>query len=189
MEKDVPSGTVVRAKATCLCCRTVLPPDRVRVQLSMQRGGADATFDSKGRRIGGARMLAVVTRRPGESGRGYRLATERDYNSVRKAQAEVVRILDEWVRRGKQNLCPVPNESLPRRNTLGLRVPNYGVKSWGNLFSQRQTRCSAPVVRSNLVRRSHSAPECQTSDAPKVSPRQPHRGLRHAARRARRLVQ
>lgn len=37
-EQDVPTGTVTRARATCLCCGTVLPPERVRAQLAAQRG-------------------------------------------------------------------------------------------------------------------------------------------------------
>jgi len=39
-DKDVRGGTVTRAKATCPCCNMVLPPERVRAQLSEQRGGA-----------------------------------------------------------------------------------------------------------------------------------------------------
>jgi very-short-patch-repair endonuclease len=45
-EKEAPDGTVTRAKATCLCCGTVLPPERVRAQLSEQRGGADVIFNT-----------------------------------------------------------------------------------------------------------------------------------------------
>ena len=45
-DREVAGGTVARAKATCLCCRAVLPPDRVRMQLAAQKGGADAIFDS-----------------------------------------------------------------------------------------------------------------------------------------------
>ncbi|GIV02400.1 MAG: hypothetical protein KatS3mg082_3032 [Nitrospiraceae bacterium] len=112
-EKDVPGGTVSRAKATCLACGSVLPPERVRAQLSAQRGGADVIFDEKGRRVGGARLLAVVTLRPGESGRHYRLPTERDYEAVRKAQARLAKILEEWERGEKRGLCPVPDEPLP----------------------------------------------------------------------------
>jgi len=82
-EAEVPRGTVSRGNATCPACGTVLRVERVRAQLSAQRGGADATFDEGGRRIGGARLLAVVTVRPGEPGRHYRLPTERDYEAVR----------------------------------------------------------------------------------------------------------
>jgi len=62
---EVLGGTVSRAKATCLCCGTVLPPDRVRVQLTAQRGGADTVFDKHGHRTGrrdvaGSRFGALV---------------------------------------------------------------------------------------------------------------------------------
>ena len=67
---QVRSGTVTRAKAACLCCGAVLPPERVRAQLFEQRGGADAIFDGQGKRIGGARMTAggdAQARREGPS--------------------------------------------------------------------------------------------------------------------------
>ncbi|MEW5704943.1 MAG: DUF1156 domain-containing protein [Pseudomonadota bacterium] len=137
-EKDVPGGTVTRAKATCISCGAVLPPERVRAQLSTQRGGADVVFDEKGQRSAGARMLAVVTLKPGETGRHYRLPTERDYEAVRKARVHVAKLLDEWERNGKQGLCPVPDEPLPPRNTNCFRVPNYGVKQWKDLLNPRQ---------------------------------------------------
>jgi putative DNA methylase len=44
-EKEVRAGTVSRARTTCLCCRTTLPPERVRAQLAAQRGGADVVFE------------------------------------------------------------------------------------------------------------------------------------------------
>src|SRR5207302_3744212 len=68
-EKEVRGGTVSRAKATCVCCDTVIAPDRVRSQLAAQRGGADVVFDAKGNRTGGATLLGVVTIRDGQSGR------------------------------------------------------------------------------------------------------------------------
>ena len=134
----MPGGTVTRAKATCVCCGAVLPPERVRAQLAAQRGGADVVFDAKGRRTGGARMLAVVTLKPGEQGRHYRLPTERDYEAVRKAQERLAAILGEWERGGKQGLCPVPDEPLPPIGTLGFRVQRYGMLQWGDLFTARQ---------------------------------------------------
>ena len=65
---EVAGGTVARARATCVCCGAVLPPDRVRSQLAAQKGGADTVFDERGIRSGGARMTAVVTLKPGEQG-------------------------------------------------------------------------------------------------------------------------
>jgi len=145
-DREVPSGTVTRAKATCLCCgtateRTVLRPERVRAQLTQQRGGGDVIFDERGRRIGGARIAAVVTLRPDAQGRHYRLPTQRDYLVVWKAQKRVQQMLDEWERGGKKGLCPVPNEPTPSRDThraVGSQLPFYGHKAWGDLFTSRQ---------------------------------------------------
>ena len=74
---EVHGGTVTRARATCLCCGAVLPPERVRAQLAAERGGADVIFNAEGRRTGGARMTAVVTLKPGQTGRHYRLPNRR----------------------------------------------------------------------------------------------------------------
>ena len=75
-DKEVRAGTVARAKATCVGCGAVMPPERVRVQLAAQRGGADVVFHEHSRRTGGAVLLAVVTLKPGEKGRRYRIPTQ-----------------------------------------------------------------------------------------------------------------
>jgi adenine-specific DNA methylase len=139
-ENEVPGGTVTRAKAICLCCGTVLPPDRVRAQLTEQRGGADAIFDEKGNRFSGARMTAVVTLHPGIRGRHYRLPTDRDYQAVWKAQERLQAILDDWEKGSKKGLCPVPDEPLPwRHGHRSIGSPRvYGMTRWGDLFAVRQ---------------------------------------------------
>ncbi|WP_420617289.1 DUF1156 domain-containing protein [Candidatus Palauibacter sp.] len=144
---EVRSGTVARARATCLSCGAVLPPERTRAQLATQRGGADAIFDADGNRTGGARMTAVVTLRPGERGRHYRAPTERDYSAVRRAQGRVRRMLDEWAAGGKRRLCPVPDEPLPPIGTLGFRVQRYGMLQWGDLFAARQKVALAKIAQ------------------------------------------
>jgi adenine-specific DNA methylase len=158
-EKEVPSGTATRAKASCVCCGVVLPPERVRAQLAAQRGGADVVFDAKGNRTGGARLLAVVTLRPGETGRYYRLPAERDYRATHEAQARVGQLLDDWERGGKQGLCPVPEESTPAGGGSGagraFSVQRYGMLQWGDLFTARQKVALATVTR--LVRDYSSA--------------------------------
>ena len=143
-DKEVPAGTVTRAKATCVCCGAVLPPERVRAHLAAQKGGADAVFDEKGRRTGGARMTAVVTLHPGQTGRHYRLPTDVDYQAVRRSQARLVEILGEWERGGKQRLCPVPDEPLPLMSGT-FNVPLYGMNSWGDLFTARQKVALATI--------------------------------------------
>ena len=138
-DRDVPNGSVTRARATCLCCGAVLPPERVRAQLAADRGGADVVFDAEGKHVGGARMTAVVTLRPGVSGRQYRLPTQADYAAVRRARDRMARVLTAWERGGRQGLCPVPDEPLPPIGTLGFRVQRYGMLQWGDLFTARQT--------------------------------------------------
>ena len=141
-DSEVANGTVSRARATCLCCQTVLPPERVRAQLAAQRGGADTVFDDDGNRTGGARMTAVVTLKPGQQGRHYRLPTDADYAAVRLAQERVENILDEWVAEGRQGLCPVPDEPTPAGGGSGagraFSVQRYGMLQWGDLFTARQ---------------------------------------------------
>ena len=51
-------------------------------------------------------MLAVVTLKSGETGRHYRLPTERDYEAVRKAQTRVAKVVDEWERGGRAGSLP-----------------------------------------------------------------------------------
>ena len=141
-EGQVEAGTVTRAKGKCLCCGTVLPPERVRAQLAEQRGGADAVFGENGKRVGGARMTAVVTVRRGETGRHYRLPTEGDYASVRKAQLRLLTVLEDWERAGSPGPCPVPDEPTPAGGGTGagraFSVQRYGMLRWGDLFTARQ---------------------------------------------------
>ena len=139
---EVRGGTVTRGKASCICCGTVLPPERVRTQLVAQRGGADVVFDEDGTRIGGAVMTAVVTVRPGERGRRYRPPTGGDYAAVRESQRRLQSILEEWEHGGKQGLCPVPDEPFPVGSGSGaghaFGVRKYGMATFGDLFTARQ---------------------------------------------------
>ena len=148
-ESEVRAGTVTRARATCPCCESVLPPERVRAQLAERRGGADAVFDEAGRRVGGARLTAVVTLKPGEAGRHYRLPTAADHAAVRRAQERLAEILDAWERGGRRGLCPVPNELISRNELRRISVPIYGMTTWGDLFTARQK--VALAVLCNLV--------------------------------------
>ena len=137
-DKEVHEGTVLRAKASCLCCGSVLTPERLRAKLSEQRGGADAIFDDRGSRIGGARMLTVVTTKPGEQGRHYRLPVAGDYQAVYKAQQHLKQMLEDWAQGGSQGLCPVPDEPISTTELRRISIPLYGCASWRDAFCARQ---------------------------------------------------
>jgi hypothetical protein len=143
-EKDVPAGTVTRAKATCIACERVLAPDRVRAQLREQRGGADTIFDAKGNRTGGARLTAVVMLKDDKAGRQYRIATDLDYGNAWKAQKAVVGLVKTKLPNG---ISQIPDEPLPAQGTLGFRVQLYGMTQWGDLFTARQKVALATIAR------------------------------------------
>jgi adenine-specific DNA methylase len=151
-DSDVPPGTTTRAKASCPCCNITMNPDRVRTQLATQTGGCDVIFDDTGKRMGGACLLAVVTSKRGESGRRFRLASERDYSAVWRAS----RLLKDFSNTSQsEHFSPIPDEALPPIGTLGFRVQRYGILKWGDLFTARQK-----LVLLSLCKRvrSHQSP-------------------------------
>ena len=139
-DKEVHGGTVTRAKATCVCCGAVLPPERVRAQLAAQKGGADAVFDEKGSRTGGARMTAVVTLQPEQTGRHYRLPTDADYEAVRRSQVRLADILGAWESGAGSRGFARFRMSRCRRSVR-----------WGSAYSA--TACSSGVTCSRRDRR------------------------------------
>jgi adenine-specific DNA methylase len=143
-EKDVPAGTVSRAKATCLACGRVLAPERVRAQLREHHGGADTIFDASANRVGGARLLALVTLNGDKVGRQYRVASDRDYQAVWSAQKAVAKLAKEKLPNG---ISVIPDEPLPPHNTNCFRVPNYGVRTWLQIFNTRQALSAAVLAR------------------------------------------
>jgi putative DNA methylase len=138
-DDEVPRGTVSRAKAVCPCCSTpalpkTLSPDRVRSQLSEQRGGADVVFDAAGRPVSGASLLAVVTIHPDTQGRQYRLPTDRDYAAVHQSATTLGTILS---REGQSESGAIPDETIPLMSGT-FNVPLYGMTQRGDLFTARQ---------------------------------------------------
>ena len=152
-DREVPGGTVTRARATCLCCNSVLQPERVRAQLAAQTGGADAVFDEFGNRTGGASLLAVVILGVQGDGRNYRIAMPGDYIAVWRASNRLTEILSEWEGMPgppKQGLCPIPNEPTPTKEShraVGSQIPLYGITTFGHLFTARQKLTLSTLVR------------------------------------------
>jgi putative DNA methylase len=107
----------------------------VRAQLGEQHGGADVVFDDHGRRVGGARLVAVVTTLSGEVGRRYRAATDADY-------AVLFRIHEALAKAERDPAFGVDAPSEPvKRVPVPFGVINvwvYGIDQWRYLFNERQ---------------------------------------------------
>jgi adenine-specific DNA methylase len=155
-DMEVPPGTVTRAKATCLCCRSVLSPERVRAQLVAQKGGSEPVFNAEGRRVGGARLTAVVALQSGLSGRQYRVAEDADYEPLRAASAALAELSSSEVAPG---LTAIPNEAViqPRvAKNSPFRFHLYGCNSFGSLCTNRQKLALATLARD--IRQEITAP-------------------------------
>ncbi len=129
---EVGSGTVARGSATCPCCRFTSPVESVRRQLSERRGGAEE-----------ARLYAVVTLRPSETGRVFRLPDARDLRVVRNAHVE----LDRRRRANHESLTLVPDEKFTGLEPRRIPVTQYGMAGFGDLFTSRQLLAITTLVR------------------------------------------
>jgi putative DNA methylase len=134
-ETDIHDGTIKRAKATCLVCGNVLPAERVRAQFREQNGGAEVVFDQNGKRIGGARLLAIVTLKPKQVGRYYRLPIDDDYKAIWQSQTHLKESEIEFA--NKFLISAVPNETVPLMSGV-FNIPIYGMNTWGDIFTARQ---------------------------------------------------
>ncbi|MFQ5799910.1 MAG: DUF1156 domain-containing protein, partial [Bacteroidota bacterium] len=123
---DPAAGTVARAVATCPVCGSTVEANMTRKLF--QQGKA------------GQRMIAVVTHKPGATGKCYRLATDQDMAVFKEAEAYLQekrkKLMQEW------GMDPVPDEEIPKTpsDTMGgtNRVLNYNIETWGDLFNARQ---------------------------------------------------
>ncbi|MFZ5916060.1 MAG: DUF1156 domain-containing protein [Chloroflexota bacterium] len=133
--KQVGVGTIRGGSVTCPLCGYTTPVTSVRKQLSQRRGGA-----------ADARLLSVVTIRPGQQGRFYRLCNDRDLDIVRRAETKLERRKQEH----KEELSLVPDEPLPPQGALGFRIQLYGMERWIDIYTARQALALSTLAR--LVR-------------------------------------
>lgn len=111
------SGTIARGSVICPCCSFTTNVKRVRDQLNLRNGGSNDAI-----------MTCVVTVRPNEKGRFYRLSSNEDIKAYEKAKKNYK----------QDNLLHVPNDPLPPEGALGFRVQKYGMRKWSDLFNCRQ---------------------------------------------------
>ena len=143
-EKEVEQGTVARGSATCPVTGYTTPVASVRKQMKARRGGAS---DS--------RLFCVVTTRPGQTGRFYRLPTDVDIDATRKAAAELACTYQSAVGtpdfEHKAKLSVIPDEPTPKGGGSGagraFSQRNYGMDQFRDLFTPRQLLALTTLVR------------------------------------------
>ncbi|MGH3452717.1 MAG: DUF1156 domain-containing protein [Haloechinothrix sp.] len=141
----VREGTVKRGSAICPVCNIVTPLARVRAQ-AKEKGGLPV------------RMVAVVRTYPGQQGRHYRVATERDAEVAAEAA-------EELRRREKEHegaLSLVPDEPLPFGYSQAFPITVWGLRTWGDLFLPRQVL--ALTTFAGAVRAAHQEISEETGD-------------------------
>ena len=102
-------------------------------------------------------MLCVVTMRPGEQGRAYRLPSERDATAGRKAGEE----LERQKKVSAEPLSLVPDEPISHAGTFRIiKMLIYGARTWGDLFTGRQALALVELGRSvaSSMRQPSSSP-------------------------------
>lgn len=131
---DVGKGTSSGGAATCPVCGYTTPVESVRSQMIKKRGGAHD-----------ARLIAVVTTRPGTKGQVFREPTSFDEKVVEAAKLQ----LQKRIQNAQGELALVPDG--PINHLRGFfNVVLYGITVWGDLFSPRQALTLTTLSR--LVR-------------------------------------
>jgi adenine-specific DNA methylase len=129
-------GTMSRAGATCPHCGVITMMEDLR-----QEGRAGRL---------GQRLVAVVVE--GERGKEYRPPTGEEIRRASEAGGAVASAFD-GVPFG------TPDEPLPAKEALGIRVPLYGLDTWGKLFNPRQLLALGSFVRHTRAAREAMAGE------------------------------
>lgn len=119
-------GTVSRAIVTCPVCKATIDANTTRKLFQEGKSGQ--------------RMIAVVLHKPGQQGKKYRLATDKDLEIYKQAEKYLEekreKLKNEW------GIDPVPDEEIPIVHTITQRPfaprENYNIMKWGDLFNSRQ---------------------------------------------------
>ena len=123
-DKKVGAGTMSRAGAQCPCCPTIMETEDIR-------------YEGKNGRLGQMMTTVVVE---GPKGKEYRLPTE--------FELQVAQVSDQVLRNSFENVpFGMPEEPMPPKETLGFRVPLYGIDQWNKMFTRRQLIALAALVQ------------------------------------------
>jgi len=124
-DKRISAGTMTRSGAKCPCCPTYMGMEDIR--LEGQAGRMENT------------LMCIVTADHGP-GKAFRLPTANELIMVAKFSDM---LNDSFL----DIPYGIPNESLPKKEALGFRVPLYGFDKWAKLFCNRQLLVLGGLLR------------------------------------------
>ena len=130
--QDVENGTIQRSSATCPICGYTTSPVSVKHQLKKRKGG---TLD--------ARLICLVTIRPNQRGRSFRLPTEHDIKLIHQANEE----LESQVNSHTGFLALIPDEPMDEKNANLISGRGFGINSWGDIFLPRQALALTTLIK------------------------------------------
>ena len=119
---DPKKGTVDRGKATCLVCGYRMDGNIIK-SLFLQEKNTEA-------------MNIVVVKSKSRSGKVYKIAAKNNLDAFKRASDQLKK--KQRMFEKKYGVDPIPEEALPPAGTLGFRVQRYGMRTWGELFNNRQ---------------------------------------------------
>ncbi|QDT36021.1 DUF1156 domain-containing protein [Stratiformator vulcanicus] len=125
---EVRDGIVARGSATCPVTGFTTPLNSVKQQLKSRFGGGDD-----------ARLLCVVVKREGTTGRQYRMPDSHDIDAIDKAKKYLELQIEPE---------EVPTESTTNYHSFVNRGPIYGMTKWRHYFTPRQSVALALLARS-----------------------------------------
>ena len=117
-------GTMSASGATCPCCGVISTM-------------ADLRAAGKSGRLG-ARMTAVVV--DGQQGKEYRLPTDEEIGAAGVGEEDLESLFANIP-------YGLPEEPTPSEQSLGMRIPRYGIDSWRKLFTNRQLLALGTFIR------------------------------------------
>jgi hypothetical protein len=127
---EVEPGTVKRGSTTCPVTGFTTQVAQVRTQLQGRRGG---TRD--------ARLICVVTTRPNEQGRFYRVAIEKDSSSVSAAECALTELVQTRGGSFPSTLIQfIVNELVQVDEIQSGISPNLLVRNWPPAFKEWSTK-------------------------------------------------
>ncbi|MBE9593302.1 MAG: DNA methylase, partial [Proteobacteria bacterium] len=113
-------GTIARGNAVCPICEQVTEVEKIR-------------FIAQNDQMG-ERLTVVVLHNPKQAGKTYRIATETDIQTFKKAEQYLQSKIDNW----RWLDSPLPDEDIDKKSHSVNRLPMYGMKTWGDAFNSRQ---------------------------------------------------